>query len=70
MKRYEALAQELAQSIRDGMLKPGDKLPSVRQASSSRAVSPSTVFAGGNVELARHTDAVAAYRQRYGVTGA
>ena len=44
MKRYEALAHELAQSIRNGVLKPGDKLPSVRQASSSRAVSASTVF--------------------------
>lgn len=44
MKRYEALAEEIAQSIRSGVMKLGDRLPSVRQASSSRGVSPSTVF--------------------------
>lgn len=44
MKLYEAFAEEIAQSIRAGVLKRGDRLPSVRQASSSRAVSPSTVF--------------------------
>ncbi|MGH8808316.1 MAG: PLP-dependent aminotransferase family protein [Noviherbaspirillum sp.] len=44
MKRYEALAEEIAQSIRTGVMKLGDRLPSVRQASSSRKVSPSTVF--------------------------
>lgn len=44
MKRYEALAQEIAESIAAGVLRPGDKLPSVRQASQSRGVSPSTVF--------------------------
>ncbi|SFB00783.1 transcriptional regulator, GntR family [Collimonas sp. OK607] len=44
MKRYEALAHEISQSILDGVLLPGDRLPSVRQASSSREVSPSTVF--------------------------
>lgn len=44
MKRYEALAAEIQASIQNGILKPGDKLPSVRGASSSRHVSPSTVF--------------------------
>ena len=44
MKRYEALAAEIEVSIHNGILKPGDKLPSVRQASSVRHVSPSTVF--------------------------
>jgi DNA-binding transcriptional MocR family regulator len=44
MKRYEALAEEIAQSIRTGVMKPGDRLPSVRQSSASRGVSPSTVF--------------------------
>ena len=44
MKRYEALAEDIAQSIRSGILKNGDRLPSVRQASASRGVSPSTVF--------------------------
>jgi DNA-binding transcriptional MocR family regulator len=44
MKRYEVLAEDIAQSIRTGVMKPGDRLPSVRQASASRGVSPSTVF--------------------------
>ena len=44
MKRYEALAADIATSIRDGLLKPGDRLPSVRQASAGRHVSPATVF--------------------------
>lgn len=44
MKLYETLAAELAQSIQDGVLRIGDRLPSVRQASTSRAISPSTVF--------------------------
>lgn len=44
MKLYEAFAEEIAQSIRAGVMKRGDRLPSVRQASASRGVSPSTVF--------------------------
>lgn len=44
MKRYESLAEEIAQSIRTGVIKLGDRLPSVRQTSTSRGVSPSTVF--------------------------
>jgi DNA-binding transcriptional MocR family regulator len=45
MKRYHALAAEIARSIESGLLKPGDRLPSVRQASASHGVSPATVFA-------------------------
>lgn len=44
MKRYEVLAADIAASIRNGLLKPGDRLPSVRQASATRHVSPATVF--------------------------
>lgn len=44
MKLYEQLADSIAQSIQEGVLCRGDKLPSVRQASASRNVSPSTVF--------------------------
>jgi DNA-binding transcriptional MocR family regulator len=44
MKLYQALADEIAQSIRSGVMKFGDQLPSVRQASASRSVSASTVF--------------------------
>jgi DNA-binding transcriptional MocR family regulator len=44
VKRYEALAEEIAQSIRTGVMSIGDRLPSVRQTSTSRGVSASTVF--------------------------
>jgi DNA-binding transcriptional MocR family regulator len=44
MKLYEILAEDIAQSIRSGVLTFGERLPSVRQASSSRGISPSTVF--------------------------
>jgi DNA-binding transcriptional MocR family regulator len=44
MTRYEALAQEIAESIAHGQLRPGERVPSVREASRSRGVSPSTVF--------------------------
>ncbi len=44
MKRYQALADDVEASIRTGVLKPGDKLPSVRHITASRGLSPSTVF--------------------------
>lgn len=44
MKRYESLAEDIARSIRDGLLRPGQRLPSVRQTSARRKVSPATVF--------------------------
>lgn len=44
MKRYEALAHDIAESIRAGVLRAGDKLPSVREASARRGLSASTVF--------------------------
>jgi DNA-binding transcriptional MocR family regulator len=44
VKRYEQLAADIAEGIRSGVLRPGDRLPSVRQASTSRGVSPTTVF--------------------------
>ncbi|GAB3388728.1 aminotransferase-like domain-containing protein [Lysobacter fragariae] len=44
MKRYQALAEDIAASIRTGVLKPGERLPSVRQASAARQLSPATVF--------------------------
>ncbi len=44
MKRYEALAEEIAQSIQSGVLKLGDRLASIRETSAHRGVSPSTVF--------------------------
>ena len=45
MKRYERYAQEMADLIRAQTLRPGERLPSVRQASISRHISPATVFA-------------------------
>ncbi|TWI12491.1 PLP-dependent aminotransferase family protein [Aerolutibacter ruishenii] len=44
MKRYEALAQDLARSIQSGLLQPGERLPSVRETCAARKISPSTVF--------------------------
>lgn len=44
MKLYEQLADTIAQSIQEGVLCRGDRLPSVRHASASRQVSPSTVL--------------------------
>jgi len=44
LTRYEALAADIAQSIHAGVLRPGDKLPSVRHCCAARGVSPSTVF--------------------------
>ena len=45
MKRYERYAQEIAELIQAQTLRPGDRLPSVRQASAHRKISPATVFA-------------------------
>jgi DNA-binding transcriptional MocR family regulator len=44
MKRYEQFAEQIAALIRSGVLAPGEKAPSVRQASRTYGVSPSTVF--------------------------
>lgn len=44
MKRYEKLAADIADMIRSGILPSGEKVPSVRAASRSHSVSPSTVF--------------------------
>jgi len=44
MKLYQALADDIAGSIHAGLLQPGDRLPSVRQASATRRLSPATVF--------------------------
>ncbi|RBA23329.1 PLP-dependent aminotransferase family protein [Herminiimonas fonticola] len=42
--KFEALAQQLQQQIAAGVLRPGDRLPSVRQICATRHLSPSTVF--------------------------
>lgn len=42
--RYRRLADELGEAIRAGVLRPGDRLPSVRETCRARGVSPSTVF--------------------------
>ncbi|OZI20175.1 GntR family transcriptional regulator [Bordetella genomosp. 9] len=44
LKRYEAVAADIARSIQAGTLRAGDRLPSVRQASAARRVSVSTIF--------------------------
>lgn len=42
--RYLRLADELADAMHRGLLQPGQRLPSVRQACAQRGISPSTVF--------------------------
>lgn len=44
MKLYQRYAEEIADLIRTQVLRPGDRLPSVRQARRSRQISASTVF--------------------------
>lgn len=44
MKRYEQFANDIAEMIRSGVLAPGQRVPSVRHASKTYGVSPSTVF--------------------------
>ena len=44
MKRYEKFAAQIAEMIRSGILPAGEKVPSVRVASRTHSVSPSTVF--------------------------
>lgn len=44
MKRYEQFADKIATLIREGVLAPGERIPSVRQASQRYGISPSTVF--------------------------
>lgn len=68
MKLYEQLANSIAQSIQEGILGRGDKLPSVRQASLKRNVSPSTVFQAYYLLEARGL-IVARERSGYYVTG-
>ena len=44
MKRYEKFADDIAELIRSGVFGPGQRVPSVRYASQTYGVSPSTVF--------------------------
>src|SRR5215470_19449645 len=44
MKRYEMMASDIEESIRSGVLRSGDRLPSIRIASRNRHISASTVF--------------------------
>jgi DNA-binding transcriptional MocR family regulator len=44
LARYQQLAEEMSEAIRSGLLRPGERLPSVRQTCQRQGVSPSTVF--------------------------
>jgi DNA-binding transcriptional MocR family regulator len=44
MKRYEKLADDIAQMMTSGLILAGERLPSIRQACTSFQVSPATVF--------------------------
>lgn len=41
---YEQLADDMVRAVQQGLLKPGDRLPSVRQTCQRRGISASTVF--------------------------
>jgi DNA-binding transcriptional MocR family regulator len=43
-RRYEELADEITRQIAANVLRPGDRLPSIRQTCKSRHLSPATVF--------------------------
>jgi DNA-binding transcriptional MocR family regulator len=43
-RRYEELAEEITRQIAANVLRPGDRLPSIRQTCKSRHLSPATVF--------------------------
>ena len=53
MKKYEILAGEIDALIAAETLRPGERLPSVRETVASRGVSPSTVFAAYSLLEAR-----------------
>ena len=40
MTRYEQLADAIARQISAGVLRPGERIPSVRQACAAQGVSP------------------------------
>ena len=44
MKKYDQLARDIEELVAAGTLRPGERLPSVRETVSRRGVSPSTVF--------------------------
>ena len=44
LPRYQQLADDLGEALRSGVLRPGDRLPSVRQTCRERGLSPATVF--------------------------
>jgi DNA-binding transcriptional MocR family regulator len=44
MKRYQQLAEEFMRQIRAGILRPGDRLPSVRKVGVGHSLSPATVL--------------------------
>jgi DNA-binding transcriptional MocR family regulator len=43
-RRYEELAEEIARQIAASVLRPGDRLPSIKQTCKARQASPSTVL--------------------------
>lgn len=44
VKKYEIIAEEIASTIQQGLLKRGDKLPSIRQIQALKQVNTATVF--------------------------
>ncbi|MDP8567389.1 winged helix-turn-helix domain-containing protein [Methylophilus aquaticus] len=69
MKKYAIIAEEIASAIQQGLLRRGEKLPSIRQIQSSKGVNASTVFQAYYLLEARGLIA-AKPRSGYYVTGA
>jgi len=44
MTLYESYASDLSEAIAAGLFRPGDRLPSIREACRQRGISPATVF--------------------------
>ncbi len=68
MKKYEIIAEEIASAIQQGLLRRGEKLPSIRQIQASKGVNASTVFQAYYLLEARGLIA-AKPRSGYYVTG-
>jgi DNA-binding transcriptional MocR family regulator len=66
--RYQALASEISAQIRNGVLRPGDRIPSVRTFSATRGLSSNTVLQAYHL-LEDRGEIKARSRSGYYVTG-
>ena len=67
--RYQQLAYETEKLIADGILRPGDRLPSVRQTCRTYAISPVTVTQNTRAERIASRSSSSAWISRSGALG-